>query len=74
MNMDTNKRNIRRIAIIGGGSAGWMTAAALETGFEDWTHWLPVNSAVVVACERASVFTPYARSTATDAGWRVYTV
>ena len=52
------------------GFRGLLIEDALETGFEDWTHWLPVNSAVVVACERAGEFTPYTRSTATDAGWQ----
>lgn len=43
---------------------------ALETGFEDWSHWLPMNRAWAVPCERAESTTPYTRSTARSAGWQ----
>jgi tryptophan halogenase len=41
----------------------------LQTGFEDWSHWLPCNRAVAVPCENADL-TPYTRSTAHAAGWQ----
>ena len=41
----------------------------LQTGFEDWSHWLPCNRAVAVPCESAEL-TPYTRSTAHSAGWQ----
>lgn len=43
---------------------------ALKTGFEDWSHWLPNNSALAVPSERAGALTPYTRATAERAGWR----
>jgi tryptophan halogenase len=43
---------------------------ALETGYEDWTHWLPCNRAVAVPCESSGELTPYTRSTARAAGWQ----
>jgi tryptophan halogenase len=43
---------------------------ALNTGYEDWTHWLPCDRAVAVACDSAGALTPYTRSTAHSAGWQ----
>ncbi|WP_096087644.1 tryptophan halogenase family protein [Agaribacterium haliotis] len=43
---------------------------ALKTGFEDWSHWLPVDRAVVVASEAQAQPSPYTLSTAQAAGWQ----
>lgn len=43
---------------------------ALKTGFRDWSHWLPCNSAVVAPCERDGPMIPYTRATAHQAGWQ----
>ncbi|MES2327452.1 MAG: tryptophan halogenase family protein [Pseudomonadota bacterium] len=42
----------------------------LHAGFEDWTHWLPVDRALVAPCEKVGPPTPYTRSTAHLAGWQ----
>ena len=42
----------------------------LQTGFEDWTHWLPCDRALAVPCEGVAPLTPYTRSTAHRAGWQ----
>jgi tryptophan 7-halogenase len=43
----------------------------LQTGYEDWSHWLPCNRALAVPCERnAQEFVPFTRSTAHQAGWQ----
>ncbi|MBC3765601.1 tryptophan halogenase family protein [Neptunicella marina] len=42
----------------------------LNTGYEDWSHWLPCNRAVAVASERFEQTLPYTRSIAHDAGWQ----
>ncbi|UVO53497.1 tryptophan halogenase family protein [Sphingomonas sp. SUN039] len=52
------------------GFRGLLIEGALETGYQDWTHWLPCDRALAVPCERASEFTPYTRSTAREAGWQ----
>lgn len=52
------------------GFRGLLIEGALKTGFEDWTHWLPCDSALAMPCVRSENFTPYTRSTAHDAGWQ----
>ena len=52
------------------GFRGLLIEGALETGYQDWTHWLPCDRALAVPCERAGAFTPYTRSTAREAGWQ----
>jgi tryptophan halogenase len=42
----------------------------LEAGFEDWTHWLPCDSAVAVQTESVAPPIPYTRSIAREAGWQ----
>ena len=43
---------------------------ALHVGFEDWTHWLPCDSALAVQTESVANPVPYTRSIAHDAGWQ----
>ncbi len=43
---------------------------ALNTGYEDWSHWLPCDRAVAVPCASVAELTPYTRSTARQAGWQ----
>lgn len=52
------------------GFRGLLIEQALHTGYEDWTHWLPCDRALAVACERVGPPTPYTRSTARSAGWQ----
>jgi tryptophan halogenase len=52
------------------GFRGLLIEGALQTGYEDWTHWLPCDRAVAIPCAKAGDFTPYTRSTAHDAGWQ----
>ena len=42
----------------------------LNTGFEDWSHWLACDSAIAVQSESASDAIPYTRSIARDSGWQ----
>ncbi len=52
------------------GFRGLLIEDTLETGYEDWTHWLPCDRAAAVQCTHGGEFTPYTRSTARDAGWQ----
>lgn len=42
----------------------------LNTGFEDWSHWLPADSAMAVPCASVADITPYTRSIAHAKGWQ----
>ena len=52
------------------GFRGLLIEGSLQTGYEDWTHWLPCDRAVAVPCAHGGEFTPYTRSTARAAGWQ----
>lgn len=43
---------------------------ALGVDYDEWSHWLPCNSAATVACESVDPLLPYTRSTAHTAGWQ----
>ncbi len=51
------------------GFRGLLIEEALNTGYQDWTHWLPCDRAWAVPCT-LSELTPYTRSTAREAGWQ----
>ncbi|MBF7072316.1 tryptophan 7-halogenase [Glaciecola sp. MH2013] len=51
------------------GFRGLLIEQALHSGYQDWSRWLPANSAVAVPCESAGELGPYTRATAQDSGW-----
>jgi len=52
------------------GFRGLLIEGALDTGFEDWSHWLPCDRALAVPSERIAAPVPYTRATAREAGWQ----
>jgi tryptophan halogenase len=52
------------------GFRGLLIEQALESGFEDWSHWLPCDRALAVPCASVAPLTPYTRSTKREAGWQ----
>ena len=52
------------------GFRGLLIEQALESGYEDWSNYLPCNRAIAVPCASVEPLTPYTRSTAREAGWQ----
>ena len=52
------------------GFRGVLIEQALQTGYDDWSQWLPCNRAVAVQCESRGPSLPYTRATAREAGWQ----
>jgi tryptophan halogenase len=52
------------------GFRGLLIEQALHAGYEDWTHWLPCDSAIAVQTKSVGDPLPYTRSIAREAGWQ----
>ena len=52
------------------GFRGLLIEGALKAGYEDWSHWLPMNRALAVPCAKVRAVDPFTSSTAREAGWQ----
>ena len=52
------------------GFRGLLIEQTLHTGYDDWSEWLPCDSALAVPCESVRPLLPYTRATARQAGWQ----
>jgi len=52
------------------GLHGLLIEKTLQSGFEDWGHWLPCDRALAVPTESTQPLLPYTRATAREAGWQ----
>ena len=52
------------------GFRGVLIEDAMNTGYENWSKWLPCNRAVAIPCEKQDDILPYTRSTCHKAGWQ----
>ena len=52
------------------GFRGLLIGEALKTEYDDWSQWLPCDSAIAAQTETVHDPVPYTRSIARDAGWQ----
>lgn len=52
------------------GFRGLLIEQTLQSGYDDWSNYLPVDRAIAQQCENVGTLTPYTRATAHKAGWQ----
>ncbi|MBB3169629.1 tryptophan 7-halogenase [Simiduia aestuariiviva] len=52
------------------GMSGLLIKKTLQTGYIDWSHWLPCDRAIAVPSSAQHPIAPYTRSIAHAAGWQ----
>lgn len=82
VNLDNNTGDITSLTLKSGetvtgdlfidatGFRALLIEQALNTGYDDWSHYLPCNRALAMPTTNTDKLRPYTRSIAHDAGWQ----
>jgi tryptophan halogenase len=70
VNLETGQTIEGDLFIDCSGFMGLLIDKALHTGYDDWSHYLPCDSAVAVQTQSVAEPIPYTRSIAREAGWQ----
>lgn len=70
LQLDSGQEIVGDLFIDCTGMRALLIEKCLQTGFEDWGHWLPSDSAIAVQTESHGPAVPYTKSIAHHAGWR----
>ncbi|MBA6391894.1 tryptophan 7-halogenase [Colwellia sp. BRX10-3] len=70
LTLDNQQKVVGDVFIDCSGMRGILIEKALNTGYEDWSHWLPCDRAMAMPTTSTTPIKPFTRSIAHEAGWQ----